>query len=69
MLRFGFTSTLLKQATQNLEMLLNVHFELHENEFRGGDYYRAELPYGALLVQINYDLLDKEPFDKDWPEK
>jgi hypothetical protein len=69
MLRFGFTSTQLTHVTQHLETLFNVHFELHESDWRGGDYYRAELPYGEILVQNNYDLMDKEPFEEDWPEK
>jgi hypothetical protein len=69
MIRYGFNSTDLESLASELSPILEVLFQPHESEFRGGAYYRAETPRATLFLQTNYDLVDKEPFERDWPER
>ena len=67
MMKFGFSSTKLEPVAKALEAALKVRFDLHESSFRGGDYYLADGAPVKLFLQTNYDLLDKDPFEENWP--
>jgi hypothetical protein len=67
MLKYGLRSQSLQQAAALVGELVGVRFELHDSSFRGGDYFRAEVPEGTIYVQPNYDVLDNEPFEVSWP--
>jgi len=69
MIKFGFTSTELAPLARDLGTRISVHFEAHESDFRGGEYFRAETPQGTLFLQTNYDPVEREPFEDDWPER
>jgi hypothetical protein len=69
MIKFGFNSSQLKTLANDLAVVLGVHFEAHESDFRGGEYFRAETPQTTLFLQTNYDPVDHEPFEHDWPQK
>lgn len=67
MIKFGVKSANLRQTAETLGVLLNAEFVLHESSFRGGDYYRLETDLGLLILQGNYDPLDREAFEANWP--
>ena len=67
MLKYGLRSQSLQNAAASISELLNVRFELHDSSFRGGDYFRADVPEGTIYIQPNYDVLDDEPFEASWP--
>jgi hypothetical protein len=67
MLKYGLPSKNLHQAAVSVSEMLNIRFELHDSSFRGGEYFRAEVPEGTIYVQPNYDALDNEPFEASWP--
>ena len=67
MIKFGFNSTQLEPIARDLEALLKIRFKLHESDYCGGDYYRAEVASGLICLQKNYDLIDEEPFETEWP--
>ena len=67
MIAFGLDATDLEDAARTPEALLRVQFTGHESGFRGGDYYRADTPVGALLPQRNFDPVDSETFENEWP--
>jgi hypothetical protein len=69
MIKFGFDSSSIAEVAQLLETLLEIRFAVHESSFRGGDYYRAEVPQGTVIVQKNYDSIDREPFEHAWPSE
>lgn len=69
MIRYGFNSTDLEKLAIELSPILGVRFQPHESDFRGGAYYRAETARATLFLQTNYDPVDKEPFERDWPER
>jgi hypothetical protein len=67
MIKFGINTTELSGAAHILGMVLDVNFVLHDSDFRGGDYYRAESARGTLFLQKNFDPIDEEPFESGWP--
>src|SRR5437016_601565 len=69
MIKFGFNSIELAPLARQLEVLLSIQFEAHESDFRGGEYYRVDCPQGAMRLQVNYDPVDRNAFEADWPEK
>jgi hypothetical protein len=69
MIKFGFRKTQLAHLARDLEPRIGVRFEAHEADFRGGEYFRAETQQGTLILQTNYDLVAREPFEDDWPER
>jgi hypothetical protein len=69
MIILGFPSTDVDLLARQLETLLGVQFEDRESSYRGGAYCYAMFPQGQLYLQTNFDLLDDEPFEENWPEK
>lgn len=69
MIRYGYRAEELSQAAAGLGQLLGTPFRPHESSFLGGDYYRAEVAEGEILLQQNLDILDDESFDRNWPTK
>jgi hypothetical protein len=69
MIKFGFNSSDLAPLAQQLEALLGIRCEAHESDFHGGEYYRAECAQGTVRLLVNYDPVDREVFEADWPEK
>jgi len=67
MIKFGINSTNLCSAASAIETALNVVFQPHESDSRGGEYFRAETTYGTIFLQKNRDVLDDEPFEASWP--
>ncbi len=67
MIKLGIKSTDLNSAAEALARALHVSFVRHESDFRGGDYFRAETKEGTILLQTNYDPVDRESFEAAWP--
>jgi len=65
---FGFLSNDLDGVRHSLEARLRIRFVPHESSFRG-DYYLYEDPNGEeLLLEMNMDPEDGEPFYSDFSE-
>jgi|HubBroStandDraft_1064217.scaffolds.fasta_scaffold155204_1 hypothetical protein len=67
MIKFGINSTDLYSAAAAIGAELGVVLQLRDSEFRGGEYFRADIGRGAIFLQSNQDLLDDEPFEANWP--
>jgi hypothetical protein len=67
MIKFGIKSNDLESAARSIEAALGTELFPHESSFRGGDYFRAEILNGTMLLQNNRDVLDGEPFEDSWP--
>jgi hypothetical protein len=67
MIRIGIDSIDLDPAASAIGQALKVEFQQRESSFRGGDYCRAEVREGSLIIQRNSDALDEEPFEASWP--
>jgi hypothetical protein len=67
MIKFGFKSTDVDAVARELAAHLEISFDLHYSDFRGGNYCRSEDRAGTVFVQPNRDLDDREPFEPDWP--
>src|SRR5579862_1860115 len=65
---FGFLSNDLEGVRHSLEVCLQIRFVPHESSFRG-DYYLYADPNGKeLLLEMNMDPEDGEPFYSDFSE-
>ncbi|MFP2906026.1 hypothetical protein ACLESD_13395 [Pyxidicoccus sp. 3LFB2] len=60
---YGIKEGDLAELSQALAPVLGVRFVLHDSDYLGGSYYRAELQGGVIKLQVNY-----LPFTKDWAE-
>jgi hypothetical protein len=67
MLKYGLRSLSLELAAEQVSKLLSIAFRPHSSSYRGGDYFRAEVPEGAVYLQRNFDVLDDEVFESSWP--
>jgi hypothetical protein len=67
MKKYGIKTGDLAGTASELGKALNVVFNLQSSSYRGGDYFRAEVPEGTIYLQRNYDSLDNEPFEEAWP--
>lgn len=67
MLKYGLRAPSLKAAAEQVSELFRIPFRLHSSSYRGGDYFRAEVPEGTVYVQPNFDALDDEAFESSWP--
>lgn len=54
----------IESVRKQLERVLNAQFAAHESLYRG-DYYRVQLDQGEeLILQGNYDPIDREPIEE-----
>ena len=67
MLKYGLRSSNLEEAAGDIGQLLKIVFKPHSSAYRGGDYFRAEVPEGTVYLQCNFDPMDNEPFELTWP--
>lgn len=66
---YGFTGLELEQAKTLMEQALDVRLSLHESLYRGGAYYRlVDEDEVELVIQRNYDCLDEELTESEFPE-
>jgi hypothetical protein len=55
MILFGFVAGTLESITSEVGIALGVKFQLHDSQFRGGDYYRFESGPELYILQRNND--------------
>jgi hypothetical protein len=67
MLKYGVRASTLEEAAGQVGAVLKLAFQPHSSAYRGGDYFRAEVPEGAVYLQRNFDTMDDEPFELTWP--
>ena len=67
MIKFGFNSADVDAVARALAANLEIAFDRHYSDFRGGEYSRSENLAGTLFVQANRDIDDPEPFEPAWP--
>jgi hypothetical protein len=67
MIKFGIDLTDIEAATRIIGSALSTQFAAHASDFRGGNYYRADLEPGTVFLQWNHDPLDLTPFELSWP--
>jgi hypothetical protein len=61
---YGLTIKDLEEAKESLENLLDISLELHESEYMGGLYYRADLP-----DKESYVLQKNDCGEEGWTEE
>jgi len=67
---FGINSNDLEAAAPVIAAALGLAVKPHEGLFHGGDYYRAEIEQGTVLLQSNCDAdaVSEVLFEDDWPK-
>lgn len=64
---YGFAELDLEGARSLLERALEVELRPHDSLYRGGDYYLLKEPDAELILQQNYDCLDDDLAESDFP--
>jgi hypothetical protein len=65
---YGIKSSNLKTNQALIAAVLDLTFEERESSYRGGEYYIATSHHGEISFQLNYDYLDKEFFEENFPD-
>jgi hypothetical protein len=62
---YGLESSSIDEAKEVIERSLGVRFSAHESLYHGGAYYRYQQGRTEIILQLNYDLLDKSPAEPE----
>ena len=65
---YGFTGSDLEKARGILEAVTGTRMVPHESLYRGGDYYLLKEAGAELILQRNYDCLDDDLAESDFPD-
>lgn len=65
---YGFVDGELDLARVAVEQALDIHMRPAQNEYRGAHYYYECKDGGSLLLQRNWDPLDRECMEEQFPE-
>jgi len=66
-MKYGLRSDTLQQAAKTVGEVFGLRFDIHDSSYRGGDYFRVDVPEGTIYIQSNYDVLEQGPFEESWP--
>jgi hypothetical protein len=55
----------MEEAKEMIEQSLGVSFSAHDSLYHGGAYYRYQQAGTEIILQRNYDLLDKSPAEPE----
>jgi hypothetical protein len=65
---YGFRQPELESARSLVELALGVKLSPHDSLYRGGNYYLLKEVGAELILQRNYDLLDKDLAEPEYPD-
>ena len=64
---YGFAELDLEGARSLVERALEVELQPHDSLYRGGDYYLLKEKDADIILQQNYDCLDHELAESNFP--
>ncbi len=64
---YGFKNLNLEEAKSLLESSLHVKLAPHDSYYHGGDYYLLDEEDVELILQLNFDCLDEDLAEPDFP--
>lgn len=65
---FGVAAIDLDAARASVEHVLSAVMEMHESEYRGGDYFLLEKEGAKLVLQTNFTEDDGEVTEAEYPD-
>jgi len=65
---YGFVNTDLEDARGIVEAVTGRRLAPHESFYHGGDYYRLREGDAELILQRNYDCLDDDLAESEFPD-
>lgn len=65
---YGFVNTDLEDARSIVEAVTGRRLAPHESLYHGGDYYRLAEGDAELILQRNYDCVDDNLSETDFPD-
>ncbi len=65
---YGFDESDIERVRRLVEGAIGIELSAHESIYRGGDYYLLEDSRVEFFLQSNYDCLDDELAELDFPE-
>ena len=65
---YGFAESDLERARSIVERFIDAQMSPHNSLYRGGDYYRYQDGDAELTLQRNYDGLDDDLAEEEFPD-
>jgi len=65
---YGFDELDIEKAKSLIEGVLEVVLSPHDSLYRGGNYYLLKEANAELILQRNYDCLDQDLAEAEFPE-
>lgn len=65
---FGMADADLSRAGSLIERIVDIRLEMRDSYYRGGDYYLWKGTDVELTLQLNYDCLDEDLAEEDFPD-